>query len=272
MPYSNKMDLLLERYVLGELSEEKMLEVAALETGDPEIRAQIEKIKKDNSIFLEKYPAEHFVHRLDTGAEVNKAPERKSGSWFFRFAVPVFAVALIVMFLPQNELKKTTEGEFYNPATNEVTRTKGDMKQLNADNPLISVYRKTFRGTEEVQNGDLASEGDRLQLAYHAGTMAHGVIISVDGNSVVTFHHPGQINGDTRLKKGRQVLLSSSYELDDAPDFERFFLISSDSKSNIDMLLKNIEELKERADIIEDKDELFKKFNCHCSSLIIKKR
>jgi hypothetical protein len=51
----------------------------------------------------------------------------------------------------------------------------------------------------------------------------------VDGNGVVTRHWP--IDGDAAVSliSGGEFLLPYSYELDDAPDFEAFALVWSDS-------------------------------------------
>jgi hypothetical protein len=45
------------------------------------------------------------------------------------------------------------------------------------------------------------------------------------------------------LEQGPRTLLSSSYELDDAPDFERFFFITSKSGIDVQTILKSAKEL-----------------------------
>lgn len=70
-----------------------------------------------------------------------------------------------------------------------------------------------------------------LQLSYTAGDAKYGVIFSVDGRGSITWHLPAGYRGGSRaapaLDAQGQVVLPSAYELDDAPGFERFFLVYS---------------------------------------------
>ena len=70
-----------------------------------------------------------------------------------------------------------------------------------------------------------------LQLSYTAGEAKYGVIFSVDGRGSITWHMPAGYRGGSRsapaLDAQGQVVLPSAYELDDAPAFERFFLVYS---------------------------------------------
>ncbi len=53
------------------------------------------------------------------------------------------------------------------------------------------------------------------------------MILSIDGRGMVTIHYPPEGKASARLELNKKVLLSSAYQLDDAPGFERFFYISS---------------------------------------------
>jgi len=62
-----------------------------------------------------------------------------------------------------------------------------------------------------------------LQLAYGGG--GYVVVLSIDGARKVTLHWPERNDGDAPAVKAGENRLPSAYELDDAPAFERFFLI-----------------------------------------------
>jgi hypothetical protein len=65
------------------------------------------------------------------------------------------------------------------------------------------------------------------------------VILSVDGRGVVTLHYPESEDKDPILDQYKKTFLSTSYELDDAPDFERFFFITSKSEIDVQAILNS---------------------------------
>ncbi len=102
--------------------------------------------------------------------------------------------------------------------------------------PFVSrlwVYRQRAVANQEqperLSNGARASRGDLLQLAYAAGPDGRfGVLLSIDGAGRVTQHlpEPGASAAAT-LRSSKEIRLPSAYELDDAPGFERFLLITA---------------------------------------------
>jgi hypothetical protein len=92
---------------------------------------------------------------------------------------------------------------------------KGDARLL--------VYRKTPKGAEALAPGARAAAGDELRLGFIVDDAQPGALVSVDGRGAVTPHFP--VAGREVLPRGR-TLLDSAYALDDAPAFERFFLVS----------------------------------------------
>jgi hypothetical protein len=101
--------------------------------------------------------------------------------------------------------------------------------RLKGLSPHLTVFRKTASGAEELRAGTLARRADVIQLSYTAGDARYGVIFSVDGRGAITWHLPAGYRGGSRsapaLDAQAQVVLPSAYELDDAPGFERFFLV-----------------------------------------------
>jgi hypothetical protein len=111
------------------------------------------------------------------------------------------------------------------------TQIKGDLPA----SPRLLVYRQKparpagIAGSERVSDGARVSRGDLLQLAYDkAPEGAYGVLLSLDGAGRVTLHLPEEgARMSAALISLREIRLPSAYELDDAPNFERFVLVTS---------------------------------------------
>jgi hypothetical protein len=91
----------------------------------------------------------------------------------------------------------------------------------------MKIYRKTTSGAELLSSGASVKSGSVFQIKYFAGEYKYGTIFSIDGNGYLTLHFPGSRSGEPVLNQGGEIALSESFELDDAPGFERFFFITS---------------------------------------------
>src|SRR5690606_33546341 len=88
--------------------------------------------------------------------------------------------------------------------------------------------RKLDAGHERLTSGDQARPGDLLQVSYISAGRGAGVILSIDGAGVVTLHHPSEAEAEPVLVEGLEIPLAHAYELDEAPGFERFVLVTRD--------------------------------------------
>ena len=122
---------------------------------------------------------------------------------------------------------------------NEDTRTKGALAGL-------AVHRKTRDGSEALADGARASAGDLLQLAYRAAG-GYGVILSLDGRGRITQHLPAEGDAAAALEPGRLVPLDFSYQLDDAPRFERFYLVTADAPFDVARVRSALEAARQHA-------------------------
>ena len=102
---------------------------------------------------------------------------------------------------------------------------------LKGGEPRLHVYRKLATGYEAVAQRSLVRQGDRLQIRYVVSEDVYGAIVSIDGRMQLTQHLPvssaAKSDQAVRLTRGREVALPQSYQLDDAPQFERFFFLTS---------------------------------------------
>jgi anti-sigma factor RsiW len=105
--------------------------------------------------------------------------------------------------------------------------------------PRLTIFRKTKDGAEPLRPGEKARSGEFLRIGYHAAGFGYGAIVSVDGNGNVTRHWPADGDRAARLERG-EALLPNAFELDAAPDFERFYLVVSKRPFRLDPLLESL--------------------------------
>lgn len=206
-------DWKLERILLGEGSAEGL---------GPEDRARLEALRASNEEILSLHPpkwmAEQIERELRRGAAPAAKPARMPALWLRPAYVAVPALAglalLFAISTPDGDLALPDDGR-------EVTREKGDVSAA------LLVHRRAGTEVERLVSGAAVRAGDVLQLSYAAAGAAHGVIVSLDGGGAVTLHHPGRAGLSTALGQNDETPLPDAYELDSAPGFERFFLVTA---------------------------------------------
>jgi len=223
---NNISEIILERYVLGELPESRMSELSDLISSNPDLKQKIDNIKKSNEEILKKYPFEMVSPGIKNRVITEKKQD-KSKSKNKYFLIPAFAaVTAAVLFFILPLLNNSTN----NDISTDATRIKG----VEAN---IFIYRKTDSNVELLGDGSTAKKNDLLQIAYSvSGKELYGAIISVDGRGTVTLHYPAN-GSSSKIKTGSKVILQNSYELDDAPSFEKFFFFISGSEIETDKII-----------------------------------
>jgi hypothetical protein len=226
-------NLLLERYVLGELPEEDAREIEDRLASEPELAQRVRAIKQSDERILAEYPPSIFAKRIEAKS---KAPEKAAsliGIWrgnrrlrtaVYSFgcaaALACFFIALFPAFFPGSSIDYSME---------ESILVKG--------NTGLEIFRQTDNGYEQLADNASVTKGDRFQLKYKAGNAVFGAIFSIDGNGNVTLHFPDRIGSSPRLVAGGDVALLDAFELDDAPGFEKFFFVVSKSSFEVQPVL-----------------------------------
>ncbi len=216
-------EIYLEQLYLKELSPQK---AESLTNTD----SFLNSIELSNKEILKQYPPlfikEGIIRKL------NNKNEKKSKKQDFKFyilrAVPI-AAALVFLTLNLSQLYITQE-------PNNIIRSKGL-------NPELSIYIDKNNSPAELFDNDFVAESDIIQLTYNAAGNKYGVIFSLDGRGVITLHYPENIYSTPIIDPNGSHALPFSYELDDAPKFERFFFVSSKQKFNISTILKSAEDI-----------------------------
>ena len=220
-----------ERFVLGELPEERSRVLRELLLGDPQLQQKVENLNRSNREDLARYPAGSVVPGIRERSRrehSDPTPERTSrrSPLLKRFLVlsPALAAALILIFvvLPARKtgLAPGPGGSFSDDQT--IKGTGGlDLSQTH-----LLVFRQRDREVEQLTTGQTARAGDVMQLAF-VSTERYGVILSIDGRGTVSLHFPDRAEAGTGLEPNKRIPLPQAIELDDAPSFERFFFVTS---------------------------------------------
>jgi len=211
-------NLALEQYHLGELSAEESASVRGELARSAELRARLAALEESDRQILEAHPVEAMTAQIRERAEQRRveAQEKERFRAGRRFSRPLtWGLSAAAMVLAVFSIVVSVE------------QPRSDATRLKGLTPHLSVFRKTLAGgAEELRAGAEARQGDILQLSYVAAGARYGVIFSIDGRGSVTWHLPQTSSGTAPdLDQEGSVALPSAYELDDAPSFERFFLV-----------------------------------------------
>jgi hypothetical protein len=198
--------LRLEQLSLGEGSPSQIR--ATRERLGAEAESRLAALHADNADILRRYPPRVVALEIH-----NRQRNAKIRRWTPMIALAtvgaVAAAALVVVAVPSE----------VEPAgwTEEGVRLKGAVTLL--------VHRRTVDGDQKLPEGASARPGDQLQLEIQPAQADHAVLVSLDGRGKITRHLPLAGDRAVPVDPGQTVALPNAYQLDDAPSFERFFLV-----------------------------------------------
>lgn len=258
-------DLLLEKLLNGELEPQRARDIEeALEAAGDD---RLDVMRAENEEILARYPAQRVAKVVR--ARAADAPAKRGLSPAVVWGGVVVALAAVVLLAwrgavtvgvlggqgadpQQGEIAQAEDSagdpgleggvEALDPLTKEDTRLKGMA-------PLLHVHRKTEGKAEKLQENAIARQGDVLQVSYVAAGRKYGAVVSFDGKGVVTWHFPERVGASTELSERTGVVpLGHSYELDDAPEFERFVFIAGPQPIDTAALDREIRAMAKRED------------------------
>lgn len=210
-------DLTLERFRLAELPADEAARVAAQVGSDPELQARLSALSASDHDLHERGLVRQLEHRVMTGAGAAAATTAsRLGSW----RLTAFAAAAVVL----------VAAIVWGPGSGGADRIKGEPASL-------ILYRKSDAGSESLSDGTRARQGDLIRVAYRSVNLCFGVIVSIDGRGTVTRHLPGQGEGAATIQPGDAVPLDTAYELDDAPKWERFYLVTGERAFEVKVVM-----------------------------------
>jgi len=211
-------DWRLERLAQGELDQAAARDIEG-KLGKEEVAARLERLGASNEEILQRLPPEVV------GAAIRRrlqARRPRRALWVMAL-VPVAMAAGVWAVSPRLAVSPDDGGGY--------TGVKGATR--------LFAYRAAKPGTRPTKLAPASKvrPHDVLQLAYTAGEARYGTVLSVDGRGVVTQHLPVGAASAAPLAATGETNLPQAYELDDAPGFERFFLITAAKPFSLSQVL-----------------------------------
>lgn len=208
-------DLHYEQILLSEISEEEARKILA----EPGSKEKIEQLKESDTKILFNNPPHKIAAQISTRLEKKKKIS-------FKLLVPQLATAAAAAALIIVAI--------INPAS--PGRNAGDGNNIKGLAPRLEIFREEPDGANFIfrllEDGETLHEDDRIQLSYSPAGKLFGVIFSIDGNGYVSMYYPDFISQTPELEKGGKINLDFSLILDNAPLFEKYYFITSDTEFN----------------------------------------
>jgi hypothetical protein len=243
---------LVERAAQGELDSVEVAELRArLAAEGRSLDDELEQLRRSNRDILAELPRATMgpVLRRRAAARVQPEPGPRLSRLF-----PLLAAAGtlgVVMLVARGIGDHGFSQPLVDPSV-EQTTNKGD----EARSPRLLVYRQrpgrsAAPDSELLSDGARGARGDLLQLAYDkAPEGLYGVLVSIDGAGKVTQHLPEEgVSQAPPLTAFREFHLPSAYELDDAPGFERFMLVTASQPFAVTVVTEAAHALAHRGEL-----------------------
>ena len=213
-------DFKLERYLLGELPEVEMAALRKREAEDELFAVRVKMMREEGERFLAENPFSALEDKLEND---QRSVERSLWLRVAAVLVVAFGIFSVVVLNRQTDI------------VNDASATSGmDVAMADVDNGTrikgmtagLEVWKKMGDSAVQMVNLGEAREGDEIQLRYRVPQKCFGMLFSMDGNGTVTMHM-GEGNRAVELEPGKMTTLPFAYKLDNAPKFEKFFLLTS---------------------------------------------
>lgn len=248
-------DIVLERYLLGEMDKNEKKTFENLLSKDPNLLKRVEQLQISTKEILNTYSSKSVAQAIHKKLQEKeqKFPLKKKGA---KENTPGGLIAILDFLLLSRSAMVFTG--FFLTVTIAITilstfdvpknsNQESEVVYLKGDEARLSLYRQRDNNIEELAHKSIAMENDRIQISYFIKKPSYAIIFSVDGNGVIT-PHVGAAN-PLRLEGGKTYTLDHSYQLDNAPRYETFFLAYSESvfktETAIQQVLKTTELSKE---------------------------
>jgi hypothetical protein len=219
----------LESALAGELPPQDMERFRTAVAQNPELAEAVEAMRISNRTILDELPASRVEREVHRRAAIgpHSRPSRPSSAMraldplrdFFhrllegRARMPMLlsaaAACFLILLLPV------------------IRAPDPDPIRIKGDSLSLFVYRQVGERTERMEAGGYARPSERLQVYLKAPPGCHAAVFALDGRGATTQLWPSMGDAPERVGKREKIPLPNSYELDDAPAFERIFLVSS---------------------------------------------
>jgi hypothetical protein len=271
--------LLLERYRLNEVSRRERRSVEAALAQDPRLGKRLAGLEASDRE-LRLVAGQGLPPRLEGALSGRGASGAvANGPGRFRRTRPLrwglAAAALLCVLGPSAYVFLNRSGAAGKRSYGELgERIKGTETAENRAELALYLKRNAGPSGEALPLTDGAElgEGDMVQLAYTAPAGEYyGVIFSLDGNAAVTPHYPYARGERPLLVPGKQTFLTEAYILDNAPDFEIFFMVVSARPLDTEDVLARAKKLTANAETAQAEGRAAFA-DCAVDSIVIRKK
>jgi hypothetical protein len=231
----------------GDLPAAEMREIRELEKTDEIFANRVKLMREDNAAILHKMPFERLSEKLDAmpGRSNSAGNTVRVNFKLVKFAAAaalVLAVVSVALFGQREIVAPAESGNGAQVMDVAMVDAQDDGTRIKGLDARMEVWKKTGDSAVQMSNLDAAREGDEIQLRYSVPEKCFGLLFSMDGNGALTMHM-GNENRAIELEPGKMTTLPFAYKLDNAPKFEKFFLLTSAKNfsieaDNIDASLK----------------------------------
>ncbi|MCR4715482.1 MAG: hypothetical protein K5751_14025 [Treponemataceae bacterium] len=222
-----KRTRILEQIKAGELPASEYAEFS--DTNGSNLFTEISALEESDREILAAYPASAMQAAVAAKLSGSKFT-KKHFSWNIQHIIACAAVLCFALMIPFF-VKKGSGAKMADIAAPGEGITLGaavDESRAKGVGTRMYLYKKVGEDAVKLSDSDSVSAGDIIQISYIASGAKYGAIVSVDGNGVVTQHYPEYGYTSALLETNGEIPLDYSYQLDDAPSFERFLLITGD--------------------------------------------
>lgn len=224
-------DFKLERYLLGELPEKEMRELQERELSDEIFAARVREMREQGKRFLAENPFAALDDKLDAIEDSKSSVNGQPNVLWLKVAAALVIALGIFSVVVLNRDVATYDNH---SASMEVAMADADNgTRIKGMQATLEVWKKTGDSAVQMVNLGNAYEGDEIQLRYRVPQKCFGMLISMDGNGTITMHM-GEGDKAIELEPGKMTTLPFAYKLDNAPKFEKFFLLTSQNSFGID--------------------------------------
>jgi anti-sigma factor RsiW len=218
-------DLMLERYRLGELSGAERAELERALAADAALKARLDALGADSRATLERLTPRAVAAEVER--RLAKQQERPPA----RSLVPALALSFALVLVIAAGLL--------------LSNSPDDIVLKGERDPALRVFRQTVGAPERLFDGAKVRARDRVQVAFDLAGERALVVVSIDGAGRATLHFPADGNS---VAPANLRALPEAFELDDAPGFERFFLVTSINALDARAVLEAAQRLAARPD------------------------
>jgi hypothetical protein len=265
----------LERYVLGELSASEREKIDEAARDDSALRERLDRIRQSNEEILTRYPVDRTAREIDLRVHSKNTQEKFDGENAGRSKTPIggviAAVGNAISAIPAPVALTALLAVVLVPALYFYPNIGPSTERIKGLDSKLTVYRNTPEGAVALAPLDSVSAGDVLQVGYIAAGQPYGVIFSIDGRGNHTLHFPAHVDGSTELEQSGEQLLDFAYELDDAPQFEHFFLVVSQNPIQVSAVLDSVESHVSQFGTNVESGSLDLPKGCTATSIVLRK-